>query len=345
MAMQEQVKIFGGQIKILYSPAIDHKWWRDLYATINSLMRLPRLLKQYSVDAVIFYNLGITNLLMALLSKALDKRIYFEYEDSIRITRFGPKPFFLKWYFGLYEVLARSLASGSFSASKELAQAFEFDSASENCLVIPGVLAHDITQFAIEKVKMSWNPERPIRLIYAGGLDASKGLDRFLEAFSRLQASDSLSHPIEMCVCGSGSQDRLIEELCKHSLKGVNFLGVVSRVELIERLCWADIGINPHRSDLHAGGTWPFKVIEYLVGCGTVFCSNTNDIDDELAKQLFLYDGNTVDQIESAILALIKHWPVMAQTAQERRSWAVNHYCTQAIGVKLSTMLRADNDQ
>ena len=65
-------------------------------------------------------------------------------------------------------MLARSLASGSFSASKELAQAFEFDSASENCLVIPGVLAHDITQFAIEKVKMNWNPERPIRLIYAG---------------------------------------------------------------------------------------------------------------------------------------------------------------------------------
>ena len=344
-AMQEQVNIFGEQIEVLYSPSIDHKWWRDLYATIHSLMHLPRFLKHYSVNAVIFYNLGIANLLMALLSKALGKRIYFEYEDSIRITRFGPRPFFLKWYFGLYEVLARSLASGSFSASKELAQAFEFDSASENCLVIPGVLAHDITQFAIEKVKMNWNPERPIRLIYAGGLDASKGLDRFLTAFSRLQASDSLSYPIEMCICGSGSQDRLIEELCEHSLKGVKFLGVVSRAELIERLYWADIGINPHRSDLHAGGTWPFKVVEYLASCGTVFCSNTNDIDGELAKQLFLYDGNSVDQIESAILALIEQWPVIAKSAQERRNWAVNHYCAQAIGVKLNTMLRADNDQ
>jgi glycosyltransferase involved in cell wall biosynthesis len=343
--MHEQVNIFGGQIKVLYSPSIDHKWWRDPYATIYSLMHLPRLLRQYSVNAVIFYNLGITNLLMALLSKALGKRIYFEYEDSIRITRFGPKSFCLKWYFGLYEVLARSLASGSFSASKELAQAFEFDSGLENCLVIPGVLAHDISQFAIENVKMSWDPERPIRFIYAGGFDVSKGLDRFLEALSRLQVSDRLSYPVEMCICGSGSQDRLIEQLCEHRLTGVKFLGVVSRRELIERLCWADIGINPHRSDLHAGGTWPFKVVEYLASCGTVFCSNTNDIDDELEKQLFLYDGNSVDQIEIAILDLIEQWPALAQTAQERRNWAVTHYCAQAIGVKLNTMLREDNDQ
>ena len=71
---------------------------------------------------------------------------------------------------------------------------------------------------------LRWATIAGIRLIYAGGLDASKGLDRFLTAFSRLQASDSLSYPIEMCICGSGSQDRLIEELCEHSLKGVKFL-------------------------------------------------------------------------------------------------------------------------
>lgn len=338
-AMQEQVSIFGGHIEVLYAPAIDHKWWRDLYATLYSLIYLPSLLKQYSINAVIFYNLGFANLLMALFSKAMGKAVYFEYEDSIRITRLGPKTFFLKWYFGFYEALARTLADGSFSASKELAQIFQSKSASEGGLVIPGVLAGDITKSACEQPKTSWNPGRPIRLIYAGGLDASKGLDRFLEALCRLQSSNSLSYSIEMYICGAGPQEKLIQKLCKDHLKEVQFLGVVSRAELIELLCWADVGINPHRSDLHAGGTWPFKVVEYLASCGTVFCSNTNDIDNELAKQLFLYDGNSVSQIEQAILALMERWPLLAQTAQERRNWAVDHFCAQAIGLQLDTLL------
>lgn len=343
-AMQEQVSIFGGSIDVLYAPAIDHRWWRDTYATLYSLIHLPSLLKKYSIDAVIFYNLGIANLLMAVLSKVLGKTVYFEYEDSIRITRLGPKSSFLKWYFGFYEVLARTLAAGSFSASKELAQVFQSESALEGGLVIPGVLAADIIQRACEHEKVSWNPQMPIRLIYAGGLDASKGLDRFLEALSRLQASGSLYYPVVMCICGAGPQETLIQQLCKERLKGVQFLGVLSRTELIERLCWADIGINPHRSDLHAGGTWPFKVVEYLASCGTVFCSNTNDIDSELAEQLFLYDGNSVAQIERAILSLMEQWPLLAQTSKERRSWAVDHFCSQAIGLQLNAMLNKNSD-
>ena len=335
-AMQELIQQSQGDaLTVVYVRAIDIKLFRDFYSGLCSLVQLPNLIRQNSIDTVIVYNLGIANLLLAAISKIFGCNVYFEYEDSVRISRMGEKCFFLKWVTAAYEALARRLAVGSISASLELSQVFNVD----NRLVVPGILGQDIADASIYLKDQVWSPSRPLRLIYAGGLDASKGLDRFLEALLGL----GLPYSIEMRICGSGYQELLIKDICRRSGGQVQFLGLISRAALLDQLLWADVGINPHRSDLHNGGTWPFKVVEYLATCGTVFCNNSNIIDVDLAAQLFLYEGNTETQIRSAFLAFLEQWPHLSVVAQSRRKWALEKYSLNTVGSKLNNLLQNIN--
>jgi glycosyltransferase involved in cell wall biosynthesis len=332
-AMQELIQQFHGDaLKVIYVRAIDIKILRDFYSGLYALFKLPSLIRRNSIDTVIVYNLSIANLLLAAVSKILGCNVFFEYEDSIRISRNGPKFIFLKWFTGGYEALARQLARGSISASIELSQAFK----SDRQLIIPGILGRDINDLSAYPRAGVWDSSRPIRLIYAGGLDHSKGLDRFLGALLSMNSP----YPIEMRICGAGPQESLIKEMCERSGGQVQFLGLVSREELLNQLMWADVGINPHRSDLHNGGTWPFKVVEYLATCGTVFCSNTNYISDDLAAQLFLYEGNSESQIRDALHLFFNQWPKLSTAIESRRKWALGKYSLEAIGSELNALLQ-----
>jgi glycosyltransferase involved in cell wall biosynthesis len=322
----------GDALQVFYVRAIDIKIFRDFYSGLCSLVKLLNLIRRDSIKTVIVYNLSIANLLLAATSKIFGCRIFFEYEDSARISRSGPKFIFGSWLTGAYEILARWLANGSFSASLELSQVFGAD----RRIVIPGILGQDIADISRGVKRELWNPSRPLRLIYAGGLESSKGLDLFLGALLGM----SHSCPVEMRICGSGPQERLVKELCRRSNGRVVFLGLVSRAELLNQLIWADVGINPHRSDLHNGGTWPFKVVEYLATCGTVFCSKTNDISGDLAAQLFLYEGNSEKKIRDAFVSFLEQWPHLLVMADSRKKWALEKYSLTAVGSTLNTLLQ-----
>jgi glycosyltransferase involved in cell wall biosynthesis len=335
-AMQELIpQSQGDTLQVVYVGAVDIRILRDFYSGLCSLVKLPALIRQNSIDTVIVYNLSIANLLLAAASKILGCRIFFEYEDSVRISRSGQKFILIRWLTRAYEILARCFANGSFSASFELSQVFSAD----RRIIIPGILGQDIADISRDFSPDLWNPSRPLRLIYAGGLDSSKGLDRFLEALFGV----SHSCKVEMRICGSGPQEQLVKELCRRSGGRVVFLGLVSRSELLNQLLWADVGINPHRSDLHDGGTWPFKVVEYLATCGTVFCSNTNGISRDLAAQLFPYEGNTETQIRSAFLLFLEQWPYLSVMAQSRRKWALEKYSLNTVGSELNNLLKKIN--
>lgn len=332
-AMQELIQQFHGDgLQVIYVRAIDIKILRDFYSGLCALFKLPSLIRKNSIDTVIVYNLSIANLLLATVSKIQGCNIFFEYEDSIRISRNGPKSIFFKWFTGGYEALARQLARGSISASVELSEAFNPD----RKFIIPGILGRDISDLSNYPRAGVWDSSRAIRLIYAGGLDHSKGLDRFLGALLGMNSP----YPIEMRICGSGPQETLIKEICQRSGGQVQFLGLVSREELLNQLMWADVGINPHRSDLHYGGTWPFKVVEYLATCGTVFCSNTNYLSNDLAAHLFLYEGNSEAQIRDAFRLFLNQWPKLSMSIESRRKWAIGKYSLEAIGSELNALLQ-----
>lgn len=318
-------------LKILYTPAIDNKIFRDFFSGCCSIIQLPIIFKEHSTEIVIIYNISIVNVLIALESKLFGKKVFFEYEDSIRTRRSGPKLHFQTWIPSLLELLVRKIASGSICASIELAR----DLGVKKSIIIPGVISEDIAEMNDQVIKDKWDGVRPLRFIYAGGMDSSKGIALFLKALLGMK----LSMPIQMRVCGAGPQEMLIKKLCDASDGQIKFLGLVPRAALLESLFWADVGINPHKSDIHNGGTWPFKVVEYLAACGIVFCSNTNTIEPNLAAQLFLYDAKSEVDIQKATVKLIDELPALFDMASERRLWAIQTYGIESVGVKLNELL------
>jgi len=170
-------------------------------------------------------------------------------------------------------------------------------------------------------------------LVYAGGFDESKGIDRFLRALEEIGVE------LEMQVCGTGPQSELIRELCLSSKHNIKFRGLVDRAEMLEIFNWADVGINPHRSDMHCGGSWPFKVIEYLAIIGTVFCSRTNELPHDLESVLYIYQGNTVSEIRNEFEMFLKHIEGNIRDAEDRRKFVSTKYSAPTIGHEMQEFL------
>jgi glycosyltransferase involved in cell wall biosynthesis len=321
----------GTELEIVYGAALDNRLLRGVVGAIYALLHVPRIIRTHSVDTVIVYNLTSISVVLSLLAYFMGKEVYLDYEDSARVSRYR-RMGKLKDVYIVFEWLLRHIAKGAVGASRELLSSLRI----ENTLWLPGILGDDLATLSGSHQKQPWQPGRPIRMIYAGGLDPSKGIDRFLRAIDRIEAS------VDMVVCGQGVLQNEIEDLCRKSRHKVTFRGLVSRQELIELMVAADVGINPHRSDMHKGGSWPFKVIEYLGTCGTVFCSNTNALPASLASKLFLYEGNEVEEIRTALVDFLSAWPTLAVEAEGRRRWTLQRFSIAAIGERLSDFLSGD---
>ncbi|MHB9149542.1 MAG: glycosyltransferase [Thermoleophilia bacterium] len=205
-----------------------------------------------------------------------------------------------------------------------------------NGLCLPGALGSDLVVASTQAVRSECPSNRPLRLLYAGGLDISKGIDRFLEAV------ELVDFPLEIHVCGHGPHDGAIRGLCSSSRHDVTFHGLVSRDELIGQMVQADVGINPHRSDLHRGGSWPFKVVEYLAACGTVFCNASGAVPREMTRQMFMYHADDPEGIAAAFTSLVESWPGLSTAAPQRRKWAIDRFGPDGLADQLDGLIHGD---
>lgn len=332
-AYKEAVRdIKSTSIDILYGATIDNRLFRGTVGAIYAAAALPIIINRYSIDTIIVYNITFLSLAISVVSKIFGIKVFLEYEDSARASR-ETLPLRWKKVYRIHELIFSKIASGVFAANNGLIECIGI--ANSYCL--PGILNEDLTSISLTNERQLYKPNQPIKLIYAGGLDASKGIDRFIEAI------DSINEPIKMVVCGIGVLDERIKELCRSSRHDIQFLGLISRDEMIKLMIWADVGINPHRNDLHNGGTWPFKVVEYLGACGTVFCCNSGEIPKELRDKLFMYDGNEVSEIREAFLRFLDRWPELSIGAADRRMWAIKQFSVYGVGLHLHSLLMNDS--
>ncbi len=321
-----------GNIYIEYGASIDDRIYRFLFSIYGAAINITKLIRKYSITLVIIYNLSTVNVISALIARFLGCRVILEYEDSVVASR-GSRSSFAKFFFLSFEFLSKKIISGVIAASEELGHRIGIS----HTVIVPGILDQETTQAASKHPKNIWTAGRSLRLIYAGGMDQSKGIDRFLRALKDVR----FNFLVELEVCGHGPMSMEIAKLAQQQLSNIEirFIGAVSREQLINRLCWADVGINPHRSDIHNGGSWPFKVAEYLALCGTVFSNKTNKINSDLQSRLWEYDGNESELIAKAFQDFLDSWPEISQYSDERRRWALSTFSSEAFSVKINSFL------
>lgn len=334
--MHESIINKFGTVAIEYGALIDDRFFRFFFGIFGALINTPRIIRSHSIDFLIIYNLTASNVLSALIARVFGCKVFLEYEDGVTNLRSG-KFKFLKSPLFVFERLAQKFLSGVIGASEELNNRVNV----KNSIVLPGILGEEMMLGSSNSRKKLWTPSRSLRMIYAGGMDESKGIDRFLIALKDVR----FDFPIELVVCGSGPLSKQIDNLCHQNISNIkiNFLGAVSRGELIEHLCWADVGINPHRGDLHGGNSWPFKIVEYLALSGTVFSNATNKISPELEKRLWTYKGDEIQSIANAMQDFLRDWPLVSLGSDERRHWALSEFSSHAFSEKLSKFLMYSN--
>lgn len=308
-------------IKIHYGFTFDNKYLRLILSYLSALIFIPKIIYENSINIIIIYNLTTINLIILLIGKLFNLKIILQYEDGATLSReMGRSK--IKSVFYFFEIIAKKLADGIFGPTKKLILR------KYKAKVIPGILGDDLLVKKKVKNTNTNSLNNSIKIIYAGGFDKSKGIDLFLKAINHI------NFKIEMIVTGNGPILPEIKKLCVHNRHSVKFCQSVSRKKLIKYLNWADVGINPHLN-IHEGGAMPFKIIEYLGTCGTVFSNSLDGMPKKLKSKVYLYKGENLTDISIGFKLFLKKWPKLKKTSESRIMWTRKNYSKKKIGKEL----------
>jgi len=324
----ENIAASERMVPIHYSWCLDLPILNRYTSTFSLLINLKKFFKRKTFDVAIVYNCDMESLVAAWYCRFVRSiPVVLEYEDSVVTQRVG-KTSLIRRARRINELIMRRLISGIFACTPEIADAI----GHANRLILHGALNQDLIDMAARRIDNP-NDGRPKRLIYAGNLDISKGVDIFMEAVELIE------HPLEIHVCGKGSQENVIAQMCRKSRHKATFHGVVSRERLYELLTSADIAVNPHRLSWDKGAVWPFKVAEYLAACGVVVCARTRMIEKDLEENLHLYEGDDPVILADAIREVIDNWENERICAPDRMRWAIDKWGPKGFGRDIEQLL------
>ena len=333
--MTEDVEVpAGGSFRVQYGAAVDQLGVGNLVSILEMLNRVPRMCARYRFHAAIVYNLQTDSVLGALYCRWLSNiPVILEYEDAATAVRHGKPPWW-KRIFHLSEWAMSRTAGGIYAPSPELAERLGI----ENRLVMPGAIGDDIVAAAENRTE-HLQPGQKLRLLYAGGLSPSKGVDILMDAVERVD------HALEVHICGRGPMADEISRRCRESRHDATFHGQVPRETLVKLLASADICVNPHRTKWHSEGTlWPFKVVEYLAACGVVVSARTGRIEPEMERRLTIFEDDDPELLARAIRDVIDNWAAHRKEAPQRMRWATERWGAEGVGRALETLILRAQD-
>ncbi|MFC4636300.1 glycosyltransferase family 4 protein [Dokdonia ponticola] len=159
---------------------------------------------------------------------------------------------------------------------------------------------------AVKDHKIAARKREPYRLVYAGRLHPSKGIDTLLEAIQILKTD---IEEIELLVLGGSLQGNVIKKYQKQTEdlqieKQVRFLGNQSKEKLLELFASTQFVVVP--SVLEAFG---FVVIESFSVKTPVIGSNTSGIAEIIrdGKDGLLFEPSNADDLAKKIKYLFEH--------------------------------------
>jgi glycosyltransferase involved in cell wall biosynthesis len=281
------------------------------------LQRLKRLFQLLHISALnhfrIFQFHDPDLLLIAPIFKLFGKRVFYDvhddYEASI-IVRLGEKPLVgwmvskLWWFF---ERNISKVFDGIVVADRHLASKFE----GLNPVILGNFPRLNFTPAADTSAESTFN------IIYVGGVDHARGIDKVLDALELLSYEDIRFHVVGEC------KDKMLIERLEANPRVVCY-GRVDWTDLYKYYTHAHVGValyQPIPSFLYYPGENSVKIIEYMAAGIPVVCS------DFPGLRIFVEDsgyGLTVQPDKPAAVAekirfLYQHPEVGARMGQNGR--------------------------
>jgi glycosyltransferase involved in cell wall biosynthesis len=311
-----------GDASITYMPALD----LPVLNRIIGMWAASRWLRRAALpwDVALVYNLAPAQMSIAFWLHKAGVPVVFEYEDDAMATLTSGGGSNAS---GARAVAAaRRLGRGAVTVNAEL----EKQLAISNSATIHGVVPDD----AFGGAPRTLIKGEPLRLLYAGGLTAPKGIDLLLEAVGRLRI------PWNLTVTGAGPLAGFMATWAAGERR-IRYLGEVDREVLCAEMAAAHVCVNPHRVDGNQVGTlFPFKIAEYIGYGSRVVTSHLGAMPKALESGVLVYKGDEPGVIAQAIELVAAGYDDWGPGLTTAREYVRAHLSERAVGETLERILR-----
>lgn len=155
--------------------------------------------------------------------------------------------------------------------------------------------------------------ERNRAVLYSGRLNQRYGVGNLLEAFSRLEDTET-----ELWICGTGEMEQAIRDAAARDGR-IKFLGFRPQNEVWEMQQRVSVLVNPRQNtEDFTKYSFPSKTMEYMASGTPVLMYKLDGIPDSYDPFLHYVPGSTVADLTDALREVLNGDPeALAQKAQE----------------------------
>lgn len=319
-----------GTLEIVYPSLISFRK-ASIINTFLLYLKLRKSSKIIPFDALLYYNITFDAFIN--MHSFRNKLHILEYEDNIfnRALKGGTiKSFKVKKSLFSYVIKrtdAALITGKGMLANNEISLK----------VLIPGAVTEDVLN-NISFDRKTRDTNAPVRLLLAGGMHYSKGVDLIIKALSYIK------FPCELLLYGSGSLEPDSEALLEDvpSYHKVLMRGFTRHDELIKIMTEnADILINSTRNmgvEPNSEG-YPFKMMEYASTGRPIVSSPIGMLDDEFNELVKFYKNEDPVEIAQVITEVIEHYSDHAQKAELLQKRIVSEFSISGLAYKLDNLL------
>jgi glycosyltransferase involved in cell wall biosynthesis len=314
----------AGEVSVLYLADWDVLIAGRIVGTIGMIWALLKEQRRDQIDVVFLYNCGLPEAIAAcVLAKVARVPVVLEYEDDVNQGADGRRSW--RQYCHTVGLLAVQRAvRGVVAVSQQLLSQVN----QSNGYVLPGVLSVDLGS-----IRDAGDLEDGgLRFLYAGSIQASKGVLELCEAWiiARLPGC-------ELHIAGEGP---LLAE-ARAAFLGeptIHFHGFVTRERLLDLFSSAHVLVNPHRNAVETGSIFPFKMIEYLGTGRPVISTQMAALDGVIGSAVLYTESDLPAHMAAALREMKRDYPSWSSKAGISKLEAWRLYGPDAVRSALLTV-------
>jgi len=138
--------------------------------------------------------------------------------------------------------------------------------------------------------------ERPLSLVYAGGVHEKFGVGKLARAFVKTNRED-----VVLKIYGAGEHVDAIQEIEKQDSR-IKYMGVAPMEEIVEQEIHATLLVNPRPTEEeYTRYSFPSKTTEYMVSGTPVLSTRLPGIPKEYEEHLYWFEQETEDKMASRL--------------------------------------------
>lgn len=173
-------------------------------------------------------------------------------------------------------------------------------------------------------------------ILYSGRLNARYGVRNLLEAFLKLN-----DNTVELWFCGSGEMQATIKAAAETDHR-IKFLGFQSQENVWKMQREVSLLVNPRQNtEAFTKYSFPSKTMEYLASGTPVLMYKLDGIPDEYDEYLHYVDGESVDDLTSALETVMNaDFSELERKAKRAQQFILNEKNAVVQAAKILTLMQ-----